>query len=164
MERMSLLSVQGAGVLSRVLPDTGSCLPVAFRLSTHPKMFRCTTEVLAHLPTTPEGVALKKRLGKGADRVISLAAMKQSATSIFRMEDVQRNEEPSTVAEAIHGFSIRFVDLDAEDQKLLQNHVMHAIRLQKKLDAKAGDSVTDARLSMTEMFHEGDLSKRALDW
>lgn len=177
LERMSVLSLAGAGVLAETLPSVGMKLEVAFRLSTAAHTCRVSAEVVGHLPTTPQGMALAQ---KAPDRVLRDVIGKNigdSATVIFRMGDVERahaqqSPQPranagATPSAAPVGFCLRFVAMNPETRKAVSHHIEVSVGLSEQLAVRNGRAeplVRDEKATLTAMFDDGDLSRKASDW
>ena len=174
LERMNVLAEDGAGVLSDVAPPVGTHLQVVFRLSTAREAVRCRAEVLAEVATTPNGVLLRAKLGERAFKAAMGSTIGDSATMIFRTEDLEKmrpkKAEAADPAVLLHraGFCVRFLDLDAHGKELVHNHVETSRRLGEQLAAHGGklvDLSNDERATMSAMFDDdADLSKKAKDW
>jgi len=174
LERMSVLADDGAGVLSTTTPPIGTHLQVAFRLSTAAETVRCRAEVLAALPTTPNGVLLKAKVGERAFKAAMGSTIGDSATMIFRTEDLEKlkpkHQPPADLAPVAkrEGFCIRFLDLDATGKALVHHHLETSRRLGEQLAARGGQRVSvgsDERATMSAMFDDdADLSKKAESW
>jgi hypothetical protein len=170
LERMSLLAEDGAGVLCEMLPPVGTTFAIAFRLSTAPASITGRAEVIGHVPTTPAGLALQKKLGDKALPSILAAASDDSATTIFRMSDLPRPQTrksaapPPTGPEQSRGFALRFVALEGDGKQRVEHHVRTSRQLSERLEAQGSRGEAAERPRIAETFHEGDLAKRALDW
>ena len=174
LERMSVLAEDGAGVLCELLPPVGTHLQIVFRLSTASQAIRCRAEVLALVPTTPNGVLLRDKVGERAFKAAMGSTVGDSATMIFRTEDMEKlrpkprdaTDGPHTVSQ--FGFCIRFLDLDAHGKALVKSHLEISRRLGEQLAAHGGKMVNlgqDERSTMSAMFDDdADLSKKAQDW
>ncbi len=174
LERMSVLSAEGAGVLSEMIPPKGTEITVIFRLSTAESATRCRAVVRGNIPTTPGGLRLRAKAGDKVLPAITGAGISDSATAIFRMGDLEPSSAPSVGVGRSHsrpesgraavGFSIEFLDLDPTGRGAVDHHIETSQFLADRLAAQGGRSVKDDRLAVSETFHAGDLSKRALDW
>ena len=172
LEKMNILSVQGCGVLCHEPPAVGAVLRVVFRLSTSHDATRCRAEVVGAVPTTPAGwVIHSKRVAKGDAPLAHIPAggISDSATAIFRMADLAPSPKPPSAdplprVGIAQGFCLRFVDLDDAGRAAVEHHLRTSRALADRLAAQGGRSAAADRLAIAETFHEGDLSKRALDW
>jgi hypothetical protein len=174
LERMNVLAQDGAGVLSEVVPPIGTHLQIVFRLSTTSDAVRCRGEVLAGVPTTPNGVLLRSKVGERAFKAAMGSTIGDSATMIFRTEDLEKLRPKKTAATQTRqparqsGFCIRFLDLDAHGAGLVAEHLQISRRLSEQLALHGGKLEGIARneqATMSAMFDDdGDLSKKARDW
>src|SRR5690606_27329626 len=117
--------------------------------------------------------ALARAKGKGAPPPVPVAGVGDSATAIFRMADLADGARRSPVpqppsapgaSEAPAGLCLRFVDLDEVGRRAVAHHLQTSRQLADRIAAQGGTSVAEARLAIADSFHEGDLSRRALDW
>lgn len=174
LERMNLLSEEGAGILCQDLPAVGEILPVIFRLSTAPTPVRCKAEVLASIPTTPSGLSLRTTHGEQAMlAAIGAASAGDSATMMFRMSDLKpllsRPPPPParSTPSALHGFCIRFLDMTKEDKDAVARHVKTSRHLSETLNKRGEQMIAvidDERATLASAFEDGNLAQRAKDW
>jgi hypothetical protein len=171
LERMNVLAENGAGVLCETLPDEGTLMPVAFRLSTAKELVRARARVLGHFPTTPAGLALRDQIGERAFVSSMGAAIGDSATAIFRMGDLEAAKPKKPAAPPapaqVGGFAVEFVEVDEPSREAIRHHVEFSRRLSDKMAARGDHLVStteDERDTMAALFDEGDLSKKAMDW
>jgi len=169
LEQMNVLAGDGCGVRCGASPPLGTIFDIAFRLSTSKETVRAKGEVLGHLPTTPAGLKLRDKLGERAMPAIMSAGAADSATTIFRLDDIKpptaaaQPKRPKKVTE-LRGFCLRFLEVDDDGEQAIAHHLRTSKMLADRLAAQAGRSLQDERLAVADTFHEGDLSKRALDW
>ncbi|MEW5855114.1 MAG: hypothetical protein AB2A00_40435 [Myxococcota bacterium] len=176
MERMSILSAEGAGILSEHVPPTGEVIPVVFTLSTSRESIRCQARVEGDVPTTPAGLSLRREVGEKAFHAAVGATLGDSATMMFRLSDYEKKPEPkpapSSPARAgapqqARGFCIRFLDLTPEARAAVEKHLRISRQLGEQL-ARRGDRMVslseDDRALLSEDRGGDDLSKRAMDW
>ena len=176
LERMSVISEDGAGVLCDALPVEGEELPLCFRLSTHKGTLRARGRVMGHKPTTPAGLSLAQREGDAALHAVT-GTMGDSATMMFRLSDLEKQQgAPKPSGHAAHkarateraaGFCVRFVDLAPDVAAALARHLRISRRLGDQLSSAGGRVVElseDDRPGLANLFDEGNLSKRAMDW
>jgi len=175
LERMSVLSEDGAGVFCSVVPAVGDHLQVVFRLSTSGASIRCHAKVEGDVPTTPAGLALRRVGGeKALQSAMSGAAPGDSATMMFRLSDLealrppQKAPAPSGVREKATGFSIRFLNLDDEGKAAVKKHVGLSRQMGENLSARGGNRMVslgeDDRKTLAGAFDVDNLSKKAMDW
>lgn len=152
LERMNLISADGAGVLAPCQPPVGVSIPIAFRLSTAIEAVRCQGEVLGNVPTTPEGLALRSDVDEQSFQQSVRASVDDSATAVTDVKELearakadqqvvqQASEEPSAQVREVQGFCVRFLCL-ADDQKAaIARHLRISQRLRHS-HAEAGPVV-----------------------
>ncbi|MBI5494330.1 MAG: hypothetical protein HY904_04835 [Deltaproteobacteria bacterium] len=175
LERMNILSEEGCGILCDSVPIIGEIIPLVFRLSTQKRTLRCRARVEAAIPTTPAGVKLAAELGEKGLHAATASTMGDSATMMFRMEDLQRaaveaqkpvQKSTRPVGKAT-GFAVSFVDLDKDARDLVAAHIRISRRLSDQVARQGGASSSlaeDDRSTLKSMFDEDGLSDRARDW
>jgi hypothetical protein len=187
LERMNAVSEEGAGILCPVVPMDGEEVPLCFRLSTHKEPLRCRARVEGAIPTTPGGLLLARTEGEKALHAAT-GSTGDSVTMMFRLSDL-KPDTPSGARGAtasgtalserapgeVHGgtlkkatgFCVRFVDPPADVKRALARHLQISRRLGEQLASHGGQLVRiseDDRAAIGNLFSEGQLSKRALDW
>jgi hypothetical protein len=172
LERMNMISEEGAGVLCPFVPEVGDELSIAFRLSTSEVTLRCHAQVVGGAPTTPAGITLRREKGEAQYKAVMSEASRESATSIVRIADLQpspktKAQTPGENAAKQSGFALRFVDLSAAGRQQVARHIRISRRISDQMAAHGGALVEleeDERPTLSSFFDEGDLSRKALDW
>lgn len=177
LERMSVLAEDGCGIFCPVLPRVGDTLQLVFRLSTSPASVRCLARVEGDVPTTPAGLTLKREGGdKALQSAMSGAAPGDSVTMMFRMSDLEKpakkpaapSTAPGAPVQKLAGFSVRFLDLDADGKAAVTKHVNLSRQLSESLSTRGSDKLVslgeDDRKTLAGAFDVDNLSKKAMDW
>ena len=162
LERMSIVSNDGCGVLTDAVIPLGATFPIVFRLSSAVATVHCKARVLAHTATTPAGLIVLQKLGQQAfDAAMDVG---ESATRVVRLDQLPKQAPLSTPSGAAkNGLCLQFSDLDTLSKAVLDAHLQMS---QKKLAAEpAAGAKWRNHADIATLFDEdSNLSDRAKDW
>lgn len=178
LEPMNILSTEGCGVPTSSPAHVGKIVSVAFRLSSTRRTIYCKASILADVATTPGGLELRQ--AHGDDAFADAMALRDSATSIVRREDVERRAKaaksaPPPPPPPTHktfptapskgpppGLCLRFIDLGEEGAKLVREHITKSREIEARLLIGNEQASSDRKQGL--FFDDPKLSDKANDW